>query len=285
MRHPSQLTLRHDFLDQPDLFASYTALLHAVFSIPAPRRDAVAPEWHPIALFAGDGRCVATLEIGLLTILADGARQTASGIRLVAVAEAWRGQGLFRDLMHRAIAGTHAGGPVLLYTGDAALYRRFDFRPVPQFAFLGAAPAAVPGFGRVIDGADADRGLLERLLASRAPLSHQAAILDAPGLFLERIGADEDLVLVHSPQHDALIVYEAVDDMVILVDVVAASLPSMASILGALPVRAARVKTLFSPDRLDWRGEPVREDTGLMVRGVLPGGLDRPFMLPPTTEF
>ena len=70
-----------------------------------------------------------------------------------------------------------------------------------------------------------------------------------------------------------------------LADVAAAAMPTMAQIVAALEPTPRRVRTLFPPDRLDWQSMPEADDTGLMIRGVVPAALRRPFMLPPTTAF
>ena len=81
-----------------------------------------------------------------VSLVCDSHDATATGVRLVATDPAWRGQGLFRDLMERALAWceTMSKGPCLLYTADPAIYGRFGFLPLAQHAFVGAAPAG-PG--------------------------------------------------------------------------------------------------------------------------------------------
>ena len=280
------LTMRRDLVDACSQ-AAHADLLRDVFGI-AEQPSRTGPTWRPLAYFDEQGRCVATLERGDLTLaLAEGPRQ-AAGLRLVGVAETWRGRGLFRALMEHAIADCAERGVdlILLFTADPALYHRFGFQPVPQHAFTGKPPEAIVATPARTLRLGRDQALVDRVLAGRAPVSEHVALIDAPSLFLERVGSDDGLLLAHLPDEDALVVYELVDDTLILVDIAARTMPSLAQVLGALPGGFARVMTLFPPDKLAWPAAlPIAEDTGLMARGPLPAAMRQPFMLPPTAEF
>lgn len=283
------LTLRRAFQGDARARSSMSALLRAVFDLRLPAWAVLETPWVPFAFFDEGGCCVASLEVGVLPLMVDGQRAATTGIRSVAVHPDWRGRGLFRDLMIEAIAWCDArsSSPLLLYSAEPKLYERLGFRLLPQHAFSGVPPqplAAQPA--RAISLEDAgDRALVLRLLHARTPVSFQCGIIGGASRFLANVATGEDLVLAYGPEHDALIVYESADDGLVLVDVVAAAIPSMATILAILAARPMRVTTLFPPDRLDWHGEPVLDDTGLMVRGVIPPAMERPFMLPPTAEF
>ena len=257
--------------------AAHAAFLLDVFGMAQPER-ALPPFWHVFGLFDRDGRCVAAAETAGLALLVDGAVRRVAGLRLVGVVADRRGQGLFRRLMQRALRD---GGPMLLYAEQPALYP--GFAPLPQHAFVGAAPAATPVEAARPLSLATDGPLIRRLLAERGPVSREAALIDAPALFLDRLAGDRDLRLAHLPGADALLAYEEDGDALVLADVAAATMPELPAILGALPRRYAQVRTLFPPDRLEWPGEPRPDDTGLMARGLTPPR--RPFRLPPTTEF
>ena len=283
-----RLTMRQGFLADPLATAAYASLMLDVFDIDVGARDALAGvdlAWMPFAAFTDDGACVASVEAAVLPLVCDGAPATGTGLRSVAVRPDWRGRGLFRTLTLQALAWCEAApGPTLLYAGEPALYTRFGFEALPQHAFLGAMPAALATVpARPLD-LTTDLPLINRLLATRAPVSERCAMVGAPSLFLTALDDEDDLAIAHLPALDALIVYELDAEALTLVDVVAASIPPLAAILGALP-RRRWLKTLFPPDRLGWEGAPVSDDTGLMARGPLPAAMRRPFMLPPTTSF
>ena len=257
-------------------------MLERVFDV-APVDDGLAPRWRASGYFDESGDCVASLEVAHLDLVLAGDTHVATGIRLVAVHPDWRGRGLSRDLMTAALATTP--GLVLLYAENLDLYRRYGFRPMPQYAFVGPAPGPVGARNSRSLDVIADRGLIETALSRRAPVSSSCALVGAPGLFFERLAADADLRLAYLAETNTIVVYEIADETLVLVDVIAETIPPLAAILGALVRRFTTVKTLFRPDRLDWRGEPVRDDTGLMIRGTIPPVMSEPFMLPPTTEF
>ena len=263
--------------------------MRRVFGFPVEPARALAPHWMPFAFFEGE-RCVASVEATALPMVIAGADQAPTAIRRVATDPDWRGQGLFRALIGRALAwcASRSTDPCLLYTAEPDIYARFGFLPVAQHAFVGPVVPVSPAVGmRIVDVARPhDRLLVEALLARRTPVSHRCAML-APALFMEHVLAAEDLDLHYNLEHDCLVVSEADDDDgLIIVDVVAAQVPLLEAILataGGCP--SGRLKTLFPPDRLGWDGSAVLEDTGLMMLGEMPAALTRPFMLPPTTEF
>ena len=290
-RNKDHLTFRTDFFADPSSAAGYAALMRGVFELDAEARAAAVgqtPAWMPFGYFDREAGCAASVEAAAMTMMADSAKLPVTAIRLAAVDPDWRGLGLFRDLMLAALAWCEAAapGPTLLYTADHALYTRFGFHPVSQFKMSGPAPTSIERrpFRALDPRAPADGALIRRLLATRAPVSTRCALMDAASLFLTNVMDAEDLRLVHVPSLDAIIAYEVDEASLLLVDVVAATIPTMAQILSALPPRP-RVTTLFPTDRLDWTGEPVSEDTGLMIRGLLPEAMRTPIMLPPTTEF
>ncbi len=288
MRSRADLTFAHDVATGEGQ-AAFAGLMREVFGVAPTPTSGESPRWVCTAFFDRDGRCVAGAEVARLRLSTDSGPIEAGGIRLVGVAEDWRGHGLFRDLMQHAIdwGRERRLELLLLYTADAGLYGRFGFEPVPQHAFVGPAPLPVAGAAaHLIDDVAQERALVDRLLATRAPVSSRIAVVDAPGLFLAKLAGDDSPSLAYLSDLDALIVSEDDDDeTLILVDVVAATLPTMARIVGALSRRYRRIKTLFPPDLLEWAGKPVPEETGLMARGALPPIMRQPFALPPTTEF
>lgn len=263
--------------------------MRRVFDLPPQKPTPLSPRWTPLAFFDATQRCVASIEVAVLPLVCDGRDATATAVRLVATDPAWRGQGLFRDLMERALAlcATMSDGPCLLYTAEPAIYDRFGFLPLEQHAFVGAPPTLRDGAGaRTLDVSRADdRRLVERLLETRTPVSDRCAVVAAPALFMSFVTGADDLVLAYDAAGELLVAYERDDDCVTIVDVVAAAMPPLDVILRAIKRPITRLKTLFPPDRLGWDGEAVAEDTGLMARGQRPAAMTRPFMLPPTTGF
>ena len=268
--------------------AARAALLRTVFELDVGGAEAPSdPDWMPFGLYRETGACVGCVEATVLTMMFDGDRGAATAIRRAAVDPDWRGQGLFRDLMTDVLTWCdRAPGPTLLYTEDPALYERFGFKSVVQHRFSGSTPArlARPEARRVEGRGSRVAAMLRDRLTKRVPVSRQCAVVGADQLALDALLAGEDIHLADATDIDALVAYEIEDDTIVLVDIVAPAIPSMAEIAARLPARS-RIATLFPPDALDWPGEPILDETGLMARGDLPPAMRRPFMLPPTADF
>ncbi len=284
------LQLKQDLRDDPTAANAYATLIDAVFEMDLAERDRICgrdPTGVALGLFDADGCCVAGAEVFSLGLRLAGVAATAAAIRLVAVAEAWRGQGLFRRLMPHVLARCDAVGPAaLLYAEHPTLYSPFGFRPLPQHKQVGPAPMAAPVSDAAPSPLDLSRpddlALVERLLAAREPVSEQVAVEGGASLFLSQAG---DATLAYAPALDAVAAFHSEADAFTLVDVVAAQVPTLAVLLAALHRTPRRVAVLFPTDKLAWEGATIREDTGLMLRGREPAAFQQPFMLPPTTGF
>lgn len=194
-----------------------------------------------------------------------------------------RGQGLFHDLMGRAL--DHAAERtrvVTLTTESPELYDRFGFRAVAETSFAGPlTPSGGPAHHRRLDlGRAEDAALIVDRLARRAPVSLAAGDLLAPAFFLLKALESPEIELHHLADLDAVVAIEREEvGTLTLLDVVAAEIPPLAAIAAALGGGERRAHVLFTPDRLGWTAsEGVAEGGGLMVRGAWPLGR-RPFML------
>ena len=262
-----------------DVFRGFVDLAEAVFAA------GVSPPWPVWTMVDASSRCVAGLQCRILRLAGEGESFEVAALRNVAVAVDWRGFGLMRDLVERALVWCDSqAATTLLYAETPVLYARFGFAPLPQYAFEGEAPEpAGEASARPLDFAR-EGELLGRLLATRGLVSSRCSVIDDGGLAADLLGSGT-WPMAYDTALDAVIVHEVEDDTLVLVDIVASRVPSAARILGALGARPARLRTLFPPDRLDWTGVPVTDDTGLMARGNLPLAMQRPFMLPPTVGF
>ena len=303
-RDKASLVPRQAFFADAAARAAYAALMQAVFDIDVDARDALAgidPTCRPFAVFDATGACIASVEVLALPLILDGCACEAAAIRSVAVAEAWRGHGLFRTLMAEALAWCDAtfAGPALLYTAESSLYERFGFRDVPQHKVVGAAPAvdalpavdAVPAVDakgdlrRLALARPADVALIKRLLEARAPVSDHVAVTGGAAVFMTQVAADDTMDLDYAGSLDALVVSRQSAKNLMLVDIVAPVIPALAKVLAVLGRSVDRAEILFPADKLAWSGRVKRDDTGLMIRGPWPAALNRPFMLPPTAGF
>lgn len=207
----------------------------------------------------------------------------AYGVQSVAVRPEWRGRGLFRDLMTKALEYADARlDLVILSTGTPDLYRRFGFSSVDEFSFGGtlAVRSIEPHFRRLSLEDTADVALLRDAFIRRAPTSLIACACDHPALFMLKAVATPSVELLHLAKLDAIVALDKSDESrLTLLDVVAPTIPSLEEIAAALGYGGTQVRVLLTPDRLGWVPEshsPI--DTGYMVRGpYLP--VDQPFMM------
>ena len=279
--------MREDFWGDPAATASYAVLMREVFDIDIVARDRLCGReltCRPLAFFDADGACVASVEAFDLPLVLDGAQHRVAAIRSVAVASAWRGQGLFRRLMTDLLARL-GSSPALLYAEHTALYTPFGFRPILQHRYVGPTPlpsGPPTSLRRLSLERQEDLALLRGLLAGRSPVSNAVAVDGGASLLLAQA---DGYALDYSAELDAVVVSEEDAESYTLVDVVGARIPLLAEVISAVRPEAELTHVLFPPDKLCWDATAVADDTGLMIRGPEPAALQHGFMLPPTTEF
>lgn len=291
MRAGAALRYRADYRRDPAMRAALERLLHDVFALDLRTLDdfdARDPSYTPFSYFDASG-CVANVGVFTMPMMLRGRRVDALAIQSVAVRLGYRGCGLCRDLLTRALAWCDARAPlVLLRTAIPDLYVRFGFRAVPEFTVVGPPPipdARGKGSARRLH-LRADLALVKKLLKGRTAVSDRAGLLDHGTMFLLNTAAMDQVRLHHVSVADAIVVTEMTSGTLRLLDVVGREIPSLAHILAALSIRPERVEISFPPDKLDYAGElrPVHPATGLMARGPFVDSTER-FMLPPTAAF
>lgn len=204
----------------------------------------------------------------------------AFGVQSVATRPEWRGRGLFADLMRRALAHADARAElVLLATATPALYTPFGFAPIHERSALGpVVPTDEPSAARALSlDEDADVAVLKDLFARRQPVSDLCAASDHPALFMLKTLEDEDVRLLHLPRLDALVAIEtSTPDRLVLLDVVAPTIPPLARIAAAIDPRIEVAEVRLTTDKFGWTpAETTAEDTGTLARGAWPFD-DRP---------
>lgn len=226
---------------------------------------------------------VANVSLYRQSLMLMGERVDAFGVQSVATRPEWRGRGLFRDLMTRALAYADARCPrVLLTTGTPALYRPFGFRTIAETSFTGpiAAAGGPPSHRRLSLASDADLALVLDLFSRRVPVSDLCAATDHPALFLLKAATQDAIALEHLPGLDAVVAVETAEpDLMVLRDIVAPAIPPLAAIAAALGGSATRARVLLTPDKLGWiASKTAPAATGWMARGPYEAE-GRPIML------
>lgn len=272
----TDLAFRRDYAATPRGRCELARLIRDEFEIDLAPLDRLGHDPSLVAFgwWAGD-ELVANVSLCRRSLRLAGVRTEAFAVQSVVVRPEWRGRGLFRDLMARALAFADARAPLAtLHTETPELYRRFGFHDLPETVFLGPLrPAgARPNARRLSLADDADVALIHALFARRTPVSHLCAACDHPAPFFLKALESPEIALVHLPDLDAVAaIEETTPDRLVLLDVVAAEIPPLAAIAGALGAPIVEAEVHLTPDRLAWtpaRREP--EDAGAMVRGPWP---------------
>ncbi len=289
------LTLREGYFEDPNAFRALADLLQYVFGIDIglqSRFGGPDPSSMPFGYFDATGRCVANFSVFSMPLLIKGRVVKAAGFQSGAVRPAFRGQGLYRDLMQRAFAwvdkqGFEAG---FLLTDKPELYHDYRFRVVPQFCFCGEVTQTVPADAeaREIDLENQDDvTLVLRILADREPVARQLSVVRQSEMFLLNAALTPEIRLSYLPGFDAILAWKLRRGTLQMLDIVARQIPSMSEIRGALSVPHDRIEVFFPTDRLEWSGSarPYDGSCALMVSGLQPSDIPTPSILSPMADF
>ena len=266
------LHFRSDYARTAEGLSELGRLIRDVFEIDISPLDRLGHDPSVIAFgWWRQDRLVANVSLYERRLFLRGECVSALGVQSVAVRPQWRGKGLFRDLMRRALR--HADGRtelVILATETPSLYRPFGFRQVRETIFSAGwvSRQSQAGCRNLSLARNEDVALLLDLFSRRAPTSLFASACDHSSLFLLKAALTPGIRLVHIPDLDAVVAIRTDADTLILLDIVAPEIPTLEDIRTHLDVECSRIEVHLTPDRLGWRPEgehPV--DTGYMVRG------------------
>jgi GNAT superfamily N-acetyltransferase len=259
-RSKASLQFRTGYFGDPQAFSALVDLLRDTFDIDiglVSRFGGADPTSMPFAYFDADGRCVANFSAFSMPLIIHGRPVRAVGYQSGAVRPEFRGRGLYRDLMQRAFAWADRQDFELgiLLTDKPALYEPYGFHVAPQHAFRGKAPSAKgsPSAARAlaVDNRE-DLRIVRQLLAERQPVSRLFAAGGHAIEFLLNAHFDPDIRLSYLGDHDAIVAFKDIDTQFKLLDIVAARIPSLAEIVGALRINASEITVCFPPDRIAW---------------------------------
>lgn len=241
----------------------------------------------PFVAWEGD-LPVAHVGVLRLPMVLDGEVYTVAGVHAVVTHPGWRGRGLARELLTRALAWAEGWAPLAkLHTDLPEVYRGVGFVHRPTWRFLsqrqGYPTQTVPLF----PARDAGHlALWSRLLAQREPPSRRCATTD-PGWLCTTVAALTGLLdreVLYLPEHDAIVVGDEHGPTRLVAEVIAPRLPPAEAVLGAVAPQGQPVAWTFPPDRFepDATPSPAPPEQGCcMVRGPWPAA---PLALSPLWE-
>lgn len=290
------LTFRQDYFDDPAGWKAIGDLLMTVFGVDIGPLDALGGHDRsnmPSAYFDAGGRCVANFAAFSMPLVIDGRRVRAAAWQSGAVLPDYRGRGLFRELIRITLERCEQAGfeAIVLYTDKPALYEPYGFIAFREQTFNGLAPATgkAAKLARTLSVENpADLALLRETLARRAPVSNRIAVCDQSLMFLLNAYLVDDVTLSWLEAQQAVIAWRQPQaDCFELLDIVAAEIPSLDTILASLGLAPKTVTVQFPPDRLGWQGTASAVDSDLvfMMRGPQALMPREPFRLSPMAEF
>ncbi|MDG3577824.1 GNAT family N-acetyltransferase [Rhizobium sp. YJ-22] len=290
------LTFRQDYFDDPAGWKAIGDLLKTVFGVDIGPLDALGGHDRsnmPSAYFDAGGRCVANFAAFSMPLVIDGRRVRAAAWQSGAVLPDYRGRGLFRELIRITLERCEQAGfeVIVLYTDKPALYEPYGFVTFREQSFTGPAPAAGNAFAtarRLSVENPVDLALLRETLARRTPVSNRIAVCDQSLMFLLNAYLLEDVTLSWLEAEQAVIAWRQPQaDRFELLDIVAADIPALDTIIAGLGLAPTIVTVQFPPDRLGWEetASAVDGDLVFMMRGPQALMPQAPFRLSPMAEF
>ncbi|PVE49891.1 GNAT family N-acetyltransferase [Rhizobium rhizogenes] len=270
------LDFRSDYAHSSDGLSELARLIYDVFKVDISSLDRLGHDPSVVAFgWWLDHELVANVSLYERRLWLKGEQVTAFGVQSVAVRPEWRGKGLFRDLMGRALSFADARVDlVILATATPNLYTPFGFRQVREATFSAkfAARLSQQRYRALSLNEDTDLALLRDLFSRRIPTSLMASACDHPALFMLKAVETPEIELLHLPDLDAVVAVKGRNGpSMILIDIVAQSIPSLEEIVSALGYVGERIDVHLTPDCLSWTpGEQTPVDNGYMVRGFFP---------------
>jgi len=287
-----ELTYQDELSGPQDRRALHRLLLD-VFNVdvsPIEEFGLADPTYRAFSYLDVTGCCVANAATFTLKLIIGGKPVNAMGIQSVATRPEWRRRGLSHDLLERALRWCDVNARLtFLMTFIPRFYEPMGFRIVPQFAYVGRAPATGPpalGCRRLDLGASDDRRLLAQVLRHRVPVSARFAVDGSPGAFVLNLFDRMELAAWYIEPRQAVVVTAArPEGTLCIVDVAATDMPALEEVVAAVGNQSKQVEVHFPPDRVAWNGTatPAQTSTVLMVRGDLEPL--EPFMIPETAAF
>ncbi len=301
----SGLSLRSDYFGDPLAWRAFCDLLIDIFGIdvtPLEMLGGPDPTCMPTGFFDDDGCCIANLSAFSMPLMIDGEIVRAAGWQSGAVRPAWRGRGLFRQLMDITFERCSAAGyeAMVLTTRHPGLYEPYGFKTLQQAHFsvpMPSHPVSVPvaptkdPLARRLDIRDAtDLALIRRVLAERTPVSNHFAVLDQSHMLLLNAWLSPSVSLHWLEHTNCITATEAsTPDRLSLLDIIASNIPPLTHLHAALAPAATEVDVHFPPDRLSIHGgfetTPAEDGLALMMwhrDGTCPTG---PLRLSPMADF
>jgi predicted N-acetyltransferase YhbS len=288
------LTFRQDYYADPKGWQALVDLLQDIFGIDVGVQMSMGGydrSCMPFGWFDAGGQLVANFSAFAMPMVIDGVSVNAVGLQSGAVRPAYRGRGLYRDVMTRAFDWADRQGfeMGLLLTDKPELYTRYGFRTVPQHAFTGTFTTGdVQSQMRHLSVADGeDMALIRQRLGTRRPVSDVFAVARQSEMFLLNAVFDTSIRLSLFEDRDCIVAWKQDGTEFRLLDIVSTQQQDIGMMVASLAPDARTMTVCFPPDRLNAKltAQPYNGYCALMVRDGGRHAFDRPLILSPMAEF
>ncbi|MFI4937932.1 MAG: GNAT family N-acetyltransferase [Candidatus Berkiellales bacterium] len=204
---------------------------------------------------------VIAAHLGLLPfeVLVEGSSYHAAAVHGICTQEAHRRKGYFRQLMIEALDYIeHHYDLSFLFTDQPELYEQFGFKITDEYDFIYeiSAPSKQANLLRNIDLDDPnDLALMQDLYLNRLPLSKRFSIV--------REAVVSTLNALHEPVYyiknlNTLVVYQIMENTLLLKDIVFTQQPDLKIILQAIPENFSKIILQFCPDIFIGSFKPIK---------------------------
>lgn len=272
-----------------------SALRESFFALAKRTFDIDFAPWHaagywddsylPYAL-EREGRIIANVSVSRMNLRWQGKARQYLQIGTVMVDQAFRGQGLCRALMERALSDWQPRcEAVYLYANDSVLnfYPKFGFRPVAEHQYFAELRPCPGDFAPLNLQNPAHLALLRRCYQKGNPFS-QLAAPDHFGLLMFYCGSFLKDCVYYSPAHDAICIAEQQESGLLCYDIFCDAGANLEQMLRQM-LSADQRKVFFGftpPSSCGYSCAPlVQEDTTFfLLRGKEDIFSSRQLMLP-----
>ncbi|MCG7342560.1 GNAT family N-acetyltransferase [Sporosarcina sp. ACRSL] len=276
----NQLTFEMKYAGNDELRERLYPLFEKVFGIQVDTfKDFYArgfwdPTYIPFTFFNGD-TAVANVSVFEMPLMINGEKVLVAGIQSVMTDPDYRGKGLMKSLMHKALEYIDTNYEYsFLMTSNPVLYTKYGFKVIKEHFFtklhLHDAEKVENKLERLTIFDPADMQKIRWAFKNNTPTSvrfYPPAY--APSFYLNMYNPMLREMLYFSPDLNVILIFEIDEETLELYDIIGPELPTLEQIYSVIPQSFNKVNLYFPPDLLGEGFSAVEyEDVDfLMVRG------------------
>lgn len=273
-----QLKFQSDYSEIQNLREKLYPLFEEVFGIEVDTfkdfysRGFWDPTYTPFTYFNGD-QAVANVSFFEMPIIINGEKHAAAGIQSVMTHPDYRGKGLMKSLLQRALDHIDSKYKMtFLMTTNPELYIKYGFKVVKQHYFVKKMEHNQPSSNKLVQlnaFKSSDLEIIQRCFRQNIPSSKWFYPLAyEPSFYLNMYNPVLKKLVHYSPDLDVILIYSVFQNVLELFDIVGPTMPSISEISSVIPEDFKEIHLHFCPDLLLEADKSIEDDGDyLMVRG------------------